>query len=119
MEAEQLQKFLDDTAAHDSFQADFRPGSRTKIALVVLMNNLQLPLDKGNPLLLRYIYISLKTLIASMLFLLGKTQKAVIGDAESTAWDLSYRVPQGCVLSTVLFNAYVKTFNEIIISFVG
>uniref|UniRef100_A0A803TDF9 Reverse transcriptase domain-containing protein n=1 Tax=Anolis carolinensis TaxID=28377 RepID=A0A803TDF9_ANOCA len=123
--ASQLQGFLDDINYLDQSQSGFRPGHGTKTALVALVDDLRRELDRGSVTLLVLLDISaafdtidhgillgrlsgmgLGGTVLSWLrsFLEGRSQMVKLGDACSDPWPLSCGVPQGSILSPMLFN---------------
>uniref|UniRef100_A0A803U146 Reverse transcriptase domain-containing protein n=1 Tax=Anolis carolinensis TaxID=28377 RepID=A0A803U146_ANOCA len=136
--ASQLQGFLDDINYLDQSQSGFRPGHGTETALVALVDDLCRELDRGNVTLLVLLDISvafdtidhgillgrlsgmgLGGTVLSWLrsFLEGRSQMVKLGDACSDPWPLSCGVPQGSILSPMLFNIYMKLLGEVIRSF--
>uniref|UniRef100_A0A803TL80 Reverse transcriptase domain-containing protein n=1 Tax=Anolis carolinensis TaxID=28377 RepID=A0A803TL80_ANOCA len=136
--AAQLQAFLVDTDFLDPAQSGFRSGHGTEKALVALVNDLRRELDRGSVSLLVLLDLSaafdtvdhglLLGRLAGMglggtvlqwlrSFLEGRTQMVSLGDTCSTPQPLSCGVPQGSVVSPMLFNIYMKPLGEIIRSF--
>uniref|UniRef100_A0A803T6B3 Reverse transcriptase domain-containing protein n=1 Tax=Anolis carolinensis TaxID=28377 RepID=A0A803T6B3_ANOCA len=136
--ASQLQGFLVDTDFLDPAQSGFRPGHGTETALVALVDYLRRELDRGSVSLLVLLDLSaafdtvdhgiLLGRLAGMglggtvlqwlhSFLEGRSQMVSLGDACSAPQPLTCEVPQGSVLSPMLFNIYMKPLGEIIRSF--
>uniref|UniRef100_A0A803TPZ2 Reverse transcriptase domain-containing protein n=1 Tax=Anolis carolinensis TaxID=28377 RepID=A0A803TPZ2_ANOCA len=134
MVASQLQGFFEETDYLDPAQSSFRPGHGTEMALVSLVDDLRRELDSGSVSLLVFLDLSaafdtvdhgclagmgLGGTVLQWLqsFLEDRTQKVLIWDSCSTPQPSSCEVPQGSVLSPLLFNNYMKPLGEIIQSF--
>ncbi|XP_053104853.1 leucine-rich repeat-containing protein 39 isoform X1 [Hemicordylus capensis] len=133
--ASQLQTVLEEMDYLDPFQTGFRVGYGVETALVSLMDDLQLAIDRGcvTLLVLLDLLAAFDTIDHSILldrlrglgvggtalqwfrsYLSGRFQMVSLGDCCSSKSELLYGVPQGSVLSPMLFNIYMKPLGEII-----
>ena len=133
----QVSRHLEKNNLYIDLQSAYRKGHSTETALVRIINDLLLVLDKGGTsalalldlsaafdtvdhnLLVRRLHesfgISGSALSWFQSYLSHRKQMVRIGSATSAPCDLSFGVPQGSVLGPVLFTLYTCPVPEIII----
>ena len=124
-----LIKALDEHGLHSRKQFGYKKNPSTEMLLVKLVNNILIACDRKTATVLMLLDLSAsfdhrkllnilhdeigirgKALSWFMYFLLGRTQKVMIGNTYSREEPLDYGVPQGSVLGPVLFNIYTRSF---------
>uniref|UniRef100_A0A803SWK3 Reverse transcriptase domain-containing protein n=1 Tax=Anolis carolinensis TaxID=28377 RepID=A0A803SWK3_ANOCA len=134
----QLQQFLDDTAGLDPFQSGFHPGHGTETVLVAITDELRRQSDScGSALLvLLDLTVAFDTVDYDLMihrlamsgvrgqalnwfnsFLRNRSQCVEYMDQVSDRSPLLCGVPQGAILSPLLFNIYVRPLASLARSF--
>uniref|UniRef100_A0A803SVN4 Reverse transcriptase domain-containing protein n=1 Tax=Anolis carolinensis TaxID=28377 RepID=A0A803SVN4_ANOCA len=134
----QLQQFLDDTAGLDPFQSGFHPGHGTETVLVAITDELCRQSDSGGSALLVLLDLTaafdtvdydlmIHRLAMSGVrsqalnwfnsFLRNRSQCVEYMDQVSDRSPLLCGVPQGAILSPLLFNIYVRPLASLVRSF--
>ncbi|KZS12015.1 Uncharacterized protein APZ42_023098 [Daphnia magna] len=89
-------------------QAGFRPGRSTIDHIVALENHTKIGFSKGSPTTAIFLDIVKAILKWTKSFLTGRTARIRIGDHLSEAHPVTRGVPQGAVLSPLLFNVMMS-----------
>uniref|UniRef100_A0A803U0T6 Reverse transcriptase domain-containing protein n=1 Tax=Anolis carolinensis TaxID=28377 RepID=A0A803U0T6_ANOCA len=136
--AGQLQQFLDETAGLDPFQSGFRSGHGTETVLVAITDEIRRQLDRGGSALLvlldltaafdtvdhdllihRLAMSGVRGLALKWLnsFLQDRRQRVEWLGQSSESSCLCCGVPQGAILSPLLFNIYFRLLAGLVWSF--
>ena len=120
---------MDETDALDLFQSGFRPCHGTEMPLVTLLDDLLRETDRGKMSLLILLDISaafhnvnhgillerlselgIRGLALAWLvsFLDGHSLRVQLGENVSVPWSLSCGIPHGSIISSMLFNIYMR-----------
>ena len=133
--ADQLQALLDETNALDPFHSGFRLCHGMETALVALLDDLLREADGSNMSLLVLLDISEVFDTVDHGILLGRLselgiggqalawlqsfledcpQRVQLGESVSAPWNLNCGVPQGSIISPMLFNIYMRLLGGVI-----
>ena len=133
--ADQLQAHLDETDALYPFQSGFRPHHGTETALVALYDDLLREADRGKVSLLVLLDITAAFDTVGHGILLGRLSelgigglalawlRSFLGDRPQrvqlrenvlASWSLNCGVPQGLIISPMLFNIYIRQLGGVI-----
>ena len=137
--ADQLQAHLDTNGLHVKFQLAYRRGHSTETALLCILNDLLVMIDGGNNAILVLLDLSAAfdtldhTLLLQRLhaeigldgsaldwfssYLSCRSQQVLVGHALSVETPLLCGVPQGSVLSPLLFSLYTRQLADLIDKF--
>ena len=135
----QLQEYLRQFNLYPKVQSAYRKFHSVETALVRVTNDILVSLDKGEEVILVLLDYSSafdalnhdtllnrlsqrfgiqgKALAWFRSYLLGRTQRVVIGENKSTDHVVTHGVPQGSVLGPVLFLLYTSPLEDLINSF--
>ena len=136
---QQLFVYLDSNKLLPESQSAYRPSHSTETALVKIMNDLLLEMDRGNVSLLTLLDLSaaFDTIDHDILldrlhslygisgialdwfksYLSDRSQYVTVNECVSETSPVSFGVPQGSVLGPVLFILYTKPLSSLITSF--
>ena len=132
----QLNNYLTVNGLHESFQSAYKAHHSTETALLTITDDILLSLDRGENVFLLLLDLSAAfdtvnhSLLLSRLensfgitgtvlqwfhsYLTGRSQFIEINDTKSSVRDLTVGVPQGTVLSPILYLLYTAPLAEII-----
>ena len=131
-----LNQYLSENSLYGRFQSAYREGHSTETALIRMLNDVMLALDKHHHVIVVLLDLSaaFDTIDHNILldrlrsrfgiqgialnwfdsFLKGRTQQVSVKSMMSDKCKLKYGVPQGSVLGPVLFSLYMTPIEDII-----
>ena len=132
----QVREFTDANNLNEPLQSAYRPNHSTEAAVLKVVNDIFLELDKGNVVLMALLDLSAAfdtvdhTILLERLqndfgisdnvlnwyksYLTGRTQTVTLCGSRSSETELHFSVPQGSVLGPDLYVKYTKKLSDII-----